>query len=307
MSSPWKKRSERFVKLLSKTKGQVIESSSAEAFIPERHFEGLVGSAMAKSEVRDAIMAGANESDCWEEYLPQAIWGVGIEDVMVIRAESYLGKVFNGTFPKDKKVIIDGDLQIASLHSDKPDLVNLPHMVVRGCLEIYNAPQLESISCMCTGWLTVHECPQLKRLQGEVFRVTSLREVGLGKLGADFRCGGNLVASGCPNLELVNCEAAGGITLIGCGLVRTGAALHTEGNLQISHCPKLKKLEGYVGGEVKISNERTGTIRDLPAPDCSGLRAGKITLPDTNSTKLKKGTGGAAVGGGVGQGGGRGR
>lgn len=282
------KRSKRFRDWLTKMRASAGVEDPQEAFIPERNFEGLVGTGLARSEVRDAIMNGANASDCWEEYLPQAIWGVGIEDVTVIKAEQFLAKVFDGTYPEDARVIVNGDLQIASLTCADSKFFHLPHMVVRGSVEIYNAPHLESLSCLCTGWLTLHECPQLKQLKGEVFRIASLRDVGIEKLGADFRCAGNLIASGCPALELVNCEATEGVTLIGCGLKRTGAAFCTNGNLQIVNCPKVERLEGYVGGQAVLSFEGGDANLPFKKPDCSGLRAGRIILPEAKLAKLQK-------------------
>lgn len=241
-------------------------------------FEEMVGNVMTIPEARDAIMSAAGNSDCWREFLPQALWGVGIEEVAVLKPAEYLARLCRGGIKKDERIIVDGELQIASLSSDNPGLTHLPHMVVRGSIEIFNAPWLRSISCLCTGWLTMHDCPKLEKISGEVFSLTSLRDVGIEKIGADFRCAGNLIVAGCMNLQTLNCEAAGGVSIIGGGLRRTGAAFSTDGQFTAVNCADLERLEGRVGGETVISIQGTST-KMKRKPDCSKLQTSKLTIP----------------------------
>lgn len=247
--------------------GRVDKLQPDGEFLRDSRVGELIDEAMARPEVRDAVVKHATFSDSWEDALPVIFSKDKSQEVVVVDPDDYIGMATGSRpYPEGSLVLVSGDVQVPSWREDLGRELKFRKAVIKGCLEIFNCDNLKEVDCVVTGWLSLTNCRGLDNLRGEIFGGVSLNNSDLRNLGADFRCGGNLVVFDCPELKTLNCEASGGVSVVNSGLERTGAAFHSRAGVRIVNCPALRKMEGVVEEGVDIEIRGKGGV-----VNCQGL------------------------------------
>jgi hypothetical protein len=235
--------------------------------------------ARADGKARDAVARGIAHNPDWFPLFPDVVDPKENSRIRVVSPLEYLG-VALGAVPRRPldRLLLDGgfhlscDGDVLFLGGHKVDgggtgrcLVELPRAFVRGDFSVVGAQHLRTIEVVTSGSIRLSQLPALQTLRGEVLGEARLRDTGLRRIGADFRCAAGLSIFQHPHLQSLNCEVGGRLTVISSSLKGTGPAFRAAGELNIAGPPSIDKHSGGIdqvgtgrpNGVGKFAAERT--------------------------------------------------